>query len=102
MSDSWHYVSEGRTFGPVTRAQLLRALRDEGYWRLVPVWKPGFRVWAEAGSIRELSVELAELDEQSGPPLNTIRNDYSGLLFYAAMAVVGVAAAVVFYLVIVR
>ena len=102
MSDSWHYTRDGQQIGPVSRAQLVAALLQSPYWHQEYVWKTGSPAWVQAGSLDELSSELAKshLDalahlDRRGPRKASV---LVTVLVYAGLALLGSLSAVVYFL----
>jgi len=62
MTDSWYYIRDGHSIGPLSRAQLIAELLHSTNWRQEQVWSPEYSDWREAGSVDELSSELAQSD----------------------------------------
>jgi hypothetical protein len=102
MSDSWFYVRDGQPVGPLSRAQLLQELRASPFWQQERVWKEGYGAWLEAGSVDELSFEVAQsqLEHLAKHKHGSARESSSVLrtmLVYAGLAVFGVLSAVVYH-----
>ncbi|MBX9844048.1 MAG: DUF4339 domain-containing protein [Xanthobacteraceae bacterium] len=102
MTDSWYYTRDGQQLGPVSRAQLVAALRQSPYWHQEYVWKTGTPAWEQAGSIEELSAEMAQshlealarLDHSSPAKASVLVT----ILTYAGLALLGMLSAVAYYL----
>jgi hypothetical protein len=50
MSDSWYYVENDTSRGPVSLEELRKILATQPNWQSVLVWKEGFQDWTPAGS----------------------------------------------------
>ncbi len=102
MTDSWYYTRDGQQLGPVSRAQLVAALRQSPYWHQEYVWKTGTPAWEQAGSIEELSAEMAQshlealarLDHSSPAKASVLVT----ILTYVGLALLGMLSAVAYYL----
>ena len=101
MTDSWFYVRDGRAVGPVSRAQLVQELRRSPFWQQERVWKEGYAAWLEAGSVDELSFEVAQshleqlAKHKHGRPRES--SVLRTMLVYAGLGVFGVLSAVAYY-----
>jgi hypothetical protein len=61
MTDTWYYVRDGQ------REQLIAALIRSPNWQQEFVWKPEYAAWLEAGTVNELSFEIAQSDRVQHP-----------------------------------
>jgi hypothetical protein len=71
MSDTWSYIQNGNTLGPVSEETLRNLLREGllGWEDLV--WHPGLSDWTKAGKFPELTPGRIALDEpprMAAPP----------------------------------
>ena len=60
MTDTWYYVRDGQSVGPVSREQLIAALVRTPNCHQEFVWKSEYAAWLEAGAVNELSSEIAQ------------------------------------------
>ena len=102
MSDSWYYTRDGQHVGPVSRAQLVAALLQSPYWHQEYVWKTNSPAWQQAGSVDELSSELAkshlealgQRDRHSPRKTSVLVT----VLVYAGLAMLGIVSAIAYHL----
>jgi GYF domain 2 len=101
MTDTWYYDREGHSVGPVSREQLITELLRSPYWQQEYVWKPGYSDWVEAGSVNELSSELAQSELEHHVQYESSRprpaSGLAAVLVYAGLAILGVVSAITYY-----
>ena len=101
MTDSWYYMRGDKPVGPVTRAQLVAALLQSPYWHQEYVWKPEYPAWQQAGSIDELSSELAQSQLEHLTQGDRRRARKASVLVtalvYAGLAILGILGAVIYH-----
>lgn len=72
--DGWYYVRDGKTVGPVSRADLLAALATTAGPQTL-VWGPGVNAWTEARHVAALRQEPAYDSAPPAPPPTGRRAD---------------------------
>ena len=101
MTDGWYYLHDGRPVGPVSRAQLVAELLRSPNRQQEPVWKPGYSTWLEAGSIEELSSELARSHPEREVEYEHRSLRAASLLptaaIYVGLAVLGTVGAIAYH-----
>ncbi len=76
----WYYVKDGQTFGPVSRADLIRAIPSaQGSSTLV--WGPGVAEWTEARHVVALGVTPGYSEAPPRPPSGRRADDLEYELF---------------------
>jgi hypothetical protein len=77
----------------MSHAQLVQELLHSPSWQQELVWQPEFPAWVEAGSVRELSSQLARSDEPYATrSLGT--STWVILFVYAGLAVSAILGAI--------
>jgi hypothetical protein len=101
MTDNWFYVRDGRGVGPVSRAQLIQELLKSPFWQQERVWKEGYAAWLEAGSVDELSLEVAQSQlehlAKHAHDSPRKRSVWATMLVYAGLAAFGILSAIAYY-----
>jgi hypothetical protein len=101
MTDHWYYTRDGHSVGPVSRAQLIAELLHSPYWHQERVWKPEYSDWQEAGSVDDLSSELAQihLEQLAQHQHRGVRGASMSFTVpvYAGLAVLGIVSAIIYH-----
>ena len=86
---------------PLSRAQLTRELLKSPFWQQERVWKEGYAAWLEAGSVDELSLEVAQsqLEHLAKHTPHSPRkgSTLATMLVYAGLAVLGIVSAIAYH-----
>ena len=77
MNDIWHYADQGKSVGPVSLDELVRALSKQKIPGAVLIWKPGFPSWQAAISVPEVAVLIATPPDIPGLDGNAPTPSYS-------------------------